>query len=381
MRRHISALALLVVAGAWGMDRHKIDVDPESDDGILLQRIQQEPTQPRKLALLEKFAAQYPKATSIAWVYEQLLPIYWESKQYDKVLATAECLLTVDPLDLDSAHYALQIAEARNDPALIGKYALSSWDIGAKVAQFKRPLDSDDQARWSKQVEFAKELMTYAEYLLSLQIQQEQDAQKKTALIQELENRNSQSQYLATVKKPPVRSEAIPMDSARAISIAIHGIAQDPDNPDYLMTIAENCLRKEEDLQKVLNYSLHLLEVAPRRAKPEGFSDDEWEKKRAQYIGAGNWMAGIVYGKQARYGLSDRYLRAALPFIHDKLEALAAAYFYLGYDNYAMAGEQHDKGRAIEAVRYSKLCLSIDGPFRSLAQKNLEALRSDYNVE
>ena len=380
--RHLTlAFMLLVTTGAWGMDRHKIDVDPESQDGILLQRIQQEPTQPRKLALLEKFAAQYPKATSIAWVYEQLLPIYWETQQYDKLLETADSLLAVDPLDLDSAHYALKIAEARNDPGLIGKYALSSWDIGVKVAQFRKPSDPDDQARWSKQIEFAKQVMTYAEYLVSQQIAQEQDQQKKAALIQELEKRNPQSQYLAVVKAAPVRTEVIPMDSDRGFSMALRGISQDPDNPDYLMTIAENYLRKEEDLQRVLNYSLRLLDVAPKRQKPDGLSSDEWEKKKAQYTGAGNWMAGIVYGKQARYGLSDRHLRSALPYIKDNAQALAAAYFYLGYDNYAMAGEQHDKGLAVEAVRFSKLCLSIDGPFQSLAQKNLEALRTDYNVE
>ncbi len=60
---------------------------------------------------------------------------------------------------------------------------------------------------------------------------------------------------------------------------------------------------------------------------------------------------------------------------------LAAAYFYLGYDNYALAGQLRDKSSAIEAAKFSKLCLAIDGPFQPLAQKNLEVLRNDFNVE
>ncbi len=60
-------------------------------------------------------------------------------------------------------------------------------------------------------------------------------------------------------------------------------------------------------------------------------------------------MTGVIYAKQARYGLSDRYLRAALGNLREE-RLLAGAYFYLGYDNYAMAGELRDKGRAIEAV-------------------------------
>src|SRR6266404_4474912 len=95
----VPALALGLAGGLLGLDRHKPDVDPESGDGILLQRIQQEPTLPRKLALLEKFVAEYPKVISIAWVYEQLLPIYKDAKQYDKVIATADALLAVDPND------------------------------------------------------------------------------------------------------------------------------------------------------------------------------------------------------------------------------------------------------------------------------------------
>ena len=104
MRVCVPVLAtLLIASGALRADRHKPDIDPESADGILIQRIQQEPTVPRKLALLEKFVADFPKATSIAWIYEQLLPIYKDAKDYDKVIASADGLLAVDPNDLDSA--------------------------------------------------------------------------------------------------------------------------------------------------------------------------------------------------------------------------------------------------------------------------------------
>ena len=37
MRFCVPAFALLIIAGAFGADRHKIDVDAESDDGILLR--------------------------------------------------------------------------------------------------------------------------------------------------------------------------------------------------------------------------------------------------------------------------------------------------------------------------------------------------------
>ena len=92
-------------------------------------------------------------------------------------------------------------------------------------------------------------------------------------------------------------------------------------------------------------------------------------------------MAGVVYGKQAHYAQSDRYLREALPHILDNTRLLAAAYYYLGYDNYALAGELGDKSLALEAVKFSKLCAGINGPFRSLARQTLASVRNDFNLE
>src|ERR1035441_9187176 len=118
MKLVVPALAVLLVTGALGADRSELDMDRGSEDGILLQRIQQEPLPERKLAFLEKYVDQYPKATSIAWVYEQLLPIYVEAKQWDKVLGTAQSLLELDAADVDSASAALQAAEAQRDTEL-----------------------------------------------------------------------------------------------------------------------------------------------------------------------------------------------------------------------------------------------------------------------
>jgi hypothetical protein len=171
------------------------------------------------------------------------------------------------------------------------------------------------------------------------------------------------------------------IDPKKAVALAEEGLVKDPDNEDFLMTVADYNMRLEKDLPKVLATSLRILELLQRKPKPDSLTAEEWEKKKAKFTGWANWMAGVIYGKQARYAVSDRYLRAALPYVLEDTRLLAAAYFYLGYDNYAMAGELGDKSRAIEALKFSKMCAAIDGPYRSLARQNLAALRSEYNVE
>jgi hypothetical protein len=374
-------LAQLWLTGeALGADRHKLDVDPESQDGLLLQRIQQEPTQPRKLALLEKYVSEYAKASSIVWVYEQLLPIYMEANQWDSVIATAEGLLAVDPNDVDSAHDAQKAAEAQNNSELIIKYAELAWDLASRTLEAPKPANPDALPDWTKQTAFAREVLDYSEYALASLAGAQTDDGKRAELTQALQQRNPQSRFLVLTKKPTV-IELASLNPREAIQLAEEGLVKDPDNIDFLMTIADHDMGLERNLPQVLTYSLHILELVQGKPQPPDITAEEWEKKKAKFTGWASWMAGVIYGKQARYGFADRYLRAALGYIQGEHRLLAAAYFYLGYANYALAGELADKGRAIEAVKFSKQCADMDSPFRSLALKNLQALRNDYNVE
>ncbi len=83
------------------------------------------------------------------------------------------------------------------------------------------------------------------------------------------------------------------------------------------MTIADHDMSLEKNLPQVLTYSLRILELVQGKPQPSDITPAEWEKKKAKFTGWSSWLAGVVYGKQARYGLSDRYLRVALSYIQD----------------------------------------------------------------
>jgi hypothetical protein len=384
MKLAVPALALLLAlwltGGALGADRHKPDVDPETQEGILLQRIQQEPTQPRKLALLEKYIVEYPKTNSSAWVFEQLLYIYMDTAQWDRVIQSADGLLAADPNDVDSAYDALKAAEAQNNSELIAKYSQLAWDLASRALQTPKPSNADDLPDWTKLMAYDREALDYSEYSLATLAAAQTDELKRDELTLALQERNPQSKFLVIARKPTV-IELATLNPQRAIQLAEEGLIKDPDNVDFLMTIADHDMSLEKNLPRVLTYALHILELVQGKPQPSGIAPAEWEKKQAKFTGWANWLAGVVYAKQARYGLSDRYLRAALGYIQEDQRLLSAAYFYLGYANYALAGELADKGRAIDAVKFSKACADMDSPFRSLALGNLEALRNAYNVE
>ena len=373
-------LTLLIAAAALGASRHKPDIDPESQDGILLQRIQQEPLAARKVVLLERFVEQYPQASSIAWVYEQLLPIYEETQQLDKELATAETLLALDPLELDAAHHALRASEAKKDTALIEKYAQLAWDLASKAAQTPKPSDEDEAAAWTKLTGFARDVMNYAEYTLYSQARESADPQKKNELIQAIEQRNPQSKYIELAKKDYFHAFQETETPEQTAQLAEKTLADEPDNEDMLMIVAQYHFQHEKELPKVVNYAQRIIDVLQRRPQPEGVSAEDWAAKKTHYTGVANWMIGVVYAQDGRYSSSDRYLRPAVEQVHEP-KLLAAAYYYLGYDNYAIAVELHDRVRAQDALRYSKICAEMSGPFQSPAQKNLQVLKSEFNLQ
>ena len=216
--------------------------------------------------------------------------------------------------------------------------------------------------------------------MLATQAADEPDPARRASLIEELRSRNPQSKFLANAKRQTVIDLA-KIDPEKAVALAEQGLVKEPNNEDFLMTVADYKIAHEKDLPRVLTYSLRILELMKTKPKPESLSAEEWAQKKAKFTGWASWMAGVVYGKQARYAQSDRYLRQALPHILDNARLLAAAYYYLGYDNYAMATELGDKSRAVEAIKFSKLCAGINGPFRSLARQTLASVRSDFNVE
>jgi tetratricopeptide (TPR) repeat protein len=381
-RRRLALIAALplLVSSALFAQRHKPHIDPETDDGILIQRIQQEPVPARKQALLEKYAAQYPQASSIAWVYEQLLPIYKDAKDYQKVIALGNALLAVDPNDLDAVHDVLRAAEATNATELIRIFAERAWDIASKAVLAPKPADPDDVADWNKQIDFAKEVLSYSEFVMATQAAAEPDPVKRAALIEALKSRNPESKFMANTKRQSAIDLAA-VDPEKAVTLAEQGLLKDPNNEDFLMTVADYKMSHEKDLPKVLSYSLRILEVMKKKPRPATVSAEEWEKKKAKFTGWASWMAGVVYGKQGRYAQSDHYLRQAVPFILETPRLLAAAYYYLGYDNYALAGEQGDKAHALDAVKYSKLCIGMDSPYRSLARQTIASVHNDFNLE
>jgi tetratricopeptide (TPR) repeat protein len=371
MRLSTAVLALVLAAGVSFAQRHKVNINTETPEGQLLQQIGQESDEAKKTALLEQFVAKYPKHDSIGWVYAQLQPAYLKAGQFDKALDTGEKLLAMDPDDLETAHQNLKAAEAKKDPDLVRKWSNQTSQIAQKVAASAKPKEEDEVEDWKKRVDFAKQVNTYTEYSLYATALQTPDPRKKIELIEALQQRAPQSEYLAKSQPALFLAYRQAGDNDKAVAVAEKVLATDQSNEDMLLVVADSYLQKKREPDRVLAYSAKMIEVMNGKPKPEGVSDADWEGRKKLILGLGHWMTGKLYFGQNKYSLADKSLRQALPFVDSNTELKADTLFHLALANYKMEKIQ-------DAVDFNKACAAIKSRYQAQAAKNLAAIRSQY---
>ena len=121
----------------------------------------------------------------------------------------------------------------------------------------------------------------------------------------------------------------------KAVEFGERAYGRNQFNPDMLLAMADSAMQKQQ-FDKALTYSTKAVEVMSSQAKPEGYPDADWEKKKTSIIGLGNWMSGVTLSSQNKFAPADKALRTALPLIKDNQQLMAGALFHLGLVNYKM---------------------------------------------
>lgn len=376
MRHMTLAVALLLATGTGLAQRQRFTINTETPEGQLLQQIGEQEDPGRKLALLEKFAAEYPKHEAIPWVYAHMVRVAAKANQLDKALEAGEKALALDPQDLETAHEALKAAEAKKDPATLIAWAGKVSAAARKVAATPKPKEEDEVEDWKTAVEFARQLDVYTEYSLYALALQIPDARQRIALIEALEAQNAESQYLPQIANLRFVAYLQAGQADKAVALAEKVIEKDQSNEDMLLAVADSYRRQKKDPEKVLAWCAKALELAATKPKPEGVSDEVWQTRRRQISGRAHFVAGMTHAAQNNWAAADKELRAALPGVADDALMNAEALFYLGLANFRLGEKDCEPSRIMDAVNFTKQSAAIKGPYQAPARQNLKAFQT-----
>ncbi len=376
----ILLVVLVCALSSATMFGQKLLIEIDTQEGQLLQQIDNEKDAAKKFFLLEQFAAQFPNHEAATWVLSHIQQQHLENKNYDKVFETGAKILSIDPLELSAAHNCLRAAEAKKELLLIRLWSSQTSKVAHKVMQLKRPEYGDDEeiAVWKQKIEYARQVEQYTEYSLYFASIQTKDTKVKSELIEALEQRNPTSEYLAQMRTSHT-AVVRQVDIVEAVASAEIQFEKGEWNEDLLLMVATHYMEKRKEEAKVIAYSLKLLELLETKAKPEDISDAEWDVKKRHMLGTANWMAGLLFSTQEKFAPADRHLRAAVPYLSNS-DMLAGAFYHLGYVNYRMA-EAGERIKVHEAIRFTQQCIAIDSAVQRQAIENLKAIKAEYGLQ
>ena len=377
--------ALVLVLGCWSgvvaQNRNKVDINTETPEGQMLQQIGAEQDQAKKIAMMEEFLGKYASHSSVAWVLGQLHAQYLKANQFDKVFPVAEKLVAFDASDAEMAYGGLQAAVAKNDPAMIIKWADVTAEAARKGAKTPKPADEDELPRWEYKVKFSEQVQDRCEYEILSAALRLPDLNQKIQMIEAMGRIFPQSKYTSQLDELHFQCWRQLNNPDKAAEVAANCVAKGTAGEDMLLFLA-NATFDKKDYDKTVEYSTKLVDLLKTKPVPQGADPAAWENKKKVSMAAGYFLKGMVFAGQNKWNESDVVLREALPFMEGNEALLGPTYFQLGLANYRLGaappGKKPDLKRVQDALAFNQKAAAIKGNHQAQAVKNVSVIRTQY---
>lgn len=274
--------------------------------------------------------------------------------------------------ELDDGYTQLKDAQSKKDADAVKKLAVDVNKLAKAEAATPQPSDASAVSDWKARMEFAKEVQLFAEYSLASM------AVTDTARVQEfteaLLDMNPKSQYLTLCASTYLQALA-KLGADKELAGAQKILNANASSEDALDSLARGYQSSAPD--RANGYATRLIAAMKGKAKPEGVTDADWERKKSAMLGDGYYIAGTSACAKSSWIDCDRDLKAALPYVNKDQRTLGIADFYLGLANYQIGKVTGDRTKIVEGQKYSDQSAAIAGPMQQQAFKNSQIMKQE----
>jgi hypothetical protein len=228
----------------------------------------------------------------------------------------------------------------------------------------------------------ARATQNYAEFCLFSAEQKTADLHARLDLLQALDQGMPSNQYSQKLAPEYFGIYRQIGPEEKAVAMAEKILQSDADNLDAIMFLAEFHFHKDgaHEREKVISLTAKAIDVLEKKPRPESESEADWEKKKPQMLGTAYYMGGVSSSFLNNFLKTDVWLRAALQYLKDPgMEA--AALYHLGTANYRLADKGGGPMRSMDALKFMRRCALIRSPFQDLAAKNIETIKTEFNLK
>lgn len=282
------------------------------------------------------------------------------------------------PNDLDDAYQKLKDAQSAKDPDAVKKWATETSKL-AKAEATGPKLEGFSDEDWPKRVDYAKGVGTLTEYALATTAAQAGVAPEKVVeLMDALLAVNPKSTYVGVAANAYLTALGKMGGTEKQIEGATKILNGSPNEEDALMTLADNLMSKKPD--QAYTYATRLVTSMKSKAKPEGYSDEDWNRRKSLLLSRGYYDAGVTGCMRQIWKDCDTNLRAAVPMVGNQPALAGPTYFYLGVANYQLAKITTDRTKLQEALKFTQQSAAIAGPMQAQAQQYVTVMQGELRA-
>ncbi len=324
----------------------------------------------QKLALIDKFLAEYGKSDMAIVAYELYISHYQAEKNPDKVIEYAEKLLSADPENFAAGVNLVRAEQEKGDPQ---KLFAAGERVGGILARYKAepPPEGTSASEWEQQkaraLAEAQENINYVQYALFSAGYQARDPAARAALFERFAAAFPDSPYTANAQALVAAAYQQAQNYPKMLDYGQKILARDAGNLGTLLLLADYYSERGEQLDKAEQYAKKALDLLGAAQKPKGLTDEQWQKELALQKGLAWTALGQVYINRRRDAQALEAFRNATPLLKPDPVTYARNQYRMGFALLNLKRIAEARAALTEAA-------SIESPYRPLAQEKLKTL-------
>ncbi|MFZ0737411.1 MAG: hypothetical protein WAM96_10005 [Candidatus Acidiferrales bacterium] len=366
----VFASVLILATASRAQIGKAVAVTAGTPEDKALSDIYAAPDGPDKVALLDKFMADFGKG-DLALLADQLYAnTYLAQKNYAKVYEYGEKALALDP---DNLSIAVAMVHAADEQGDITKLFANGDRVAAIVTRFRKspPPAGMSPESWEQQkagtLKGAQADTDYVEAALFNAAYKLTDPKAKVAYMDRFTTMFPDSFYATNAREQIAFADEQAQSFSKMMEAAQSVLSKDPKNVDMLLLLADYWSERGQQLDRATEYSQKALDVLEQAKKPDQVPDDQWQQQVSMQKGIAYTSLGQVYVNKGQNDQAVAAFRRAAPLLKSNPVSYAKDEYRLGFTLAKMQKIPEARAALTEAV-------SIDSPYRQLAQQTLDKI-------
>lgn len=347
-----------------------ITVSAGTPEDKALTEIYAAPDGPEKVALLDKFMADFGKGDMELLADQLYVKTYLAQKNYAKVYEFAGKELAVDPTNLSAAVAMVHAAEEQGEVKKL-------YDAGDKVAeiiaQYKNapPPEGTAPDQWTQQktanLANVQGDVGYVQYALVNAAYKTTDPAARAALFERYVTAFPDSQYTPAVREQTAIAYQQAQQIPKMLDTAQRILVTDPNNISMLLLLSDYWTENGQQLDKAAADAQQALDLLAQAKKPDNLSDEQWQLQVSVEKGLAYSAIGEANVNKGRNQPAVDAFKQASPLLKSNTVLYARNLYRLGFTLAKMERIPEARTVLTEAV-------SINSPYKSKAQETLNKI-------